>query len=452
MPIFDTFDLSYEFYLRNMGAADASFSIRQADGTYPDVPQFTLPPGLTPREYYDRMISVMRTMPLAVQSQFTFGYHVERQWYSDGSPEYRVHEACIDALSATNIDVPTRFLKFPFDSFLVRFPKNYTRENESTPALRAMLVTTLIEAKQQNSTVISDEYGGLIRVSVNKKDAEKVRKLVMFLCFNTSEGDPSAFNFVKFPIADGDESLETAFSHALLRSEDNDVQRAKEREARNFTTPFAGCEICETDGRRKCAEHRHPDDGYWPSRDFYHRLLKIAAGVVFFATGASKEKLIEQVKLPRAERKRIARESGERARDVERPVYEVGRALILPRPEVERGVYEPDGLHACAGCQHVYAVHGRGKCPIGECVCSGFDTGRHLSYGYIRTGHWHFYCIGPKKEAKEKHNYVLRWVAPTIVRADLPLKPTKKLTYEVRAPRGEVTMADPSRIEEAESA
>jgi hypothetical protein len=61
----------------------------------------------------------------------------------------------------------------------------------------------------------------------------------------------------------------------------------------------------------------------------------------------------------------------------------------------------------------------RGRAAGGEESDDASDEDRSLRFGHIRQGHLRFTPCGPR----EDRSYVLRYIAPTIVRADLPLAP-----------------------------
>jgi hypothetical protein len=124
--------------------------------------------------------------------------------------------------------------------------------------------------------------------------------------------------------------------------------------------------------------------GYWPSIGFRQDIAALTVGVCFFAIG--KTKVIEEAHLPRQQRRELER-SGE-----PRFIFDVGRTIEIPRPLYDSKVYD---------------------------TTENEPTGRHLNYSHIRSGHLRWQKKGGKGS---KGRYDLIFVAPTVVRPDLPMK------------------------------
>lgn len=395
---FDHFDLSYEAYLT---------------GLYP-----TVPAGLSSEQYYDYMIRRIRQDP-RLWAHTGFGFVIERGWYAQNRPEFKVYPGIMAALENTHVEIDAKFFKMPFSAFMIRFPHHFLREDENSPYVRAMIATIVREPVTSRTIMVDDAPMG-----ISDSGAPEVDKLVIYVCFDTDE---PFFNFFKFPLIHG-ATIQNTFDTTTMRSDGESVKDVPE----------------------------YARDGYWPSRKLYGRLLQIVVGTAFFGIGRDRQKknqVVEEDQLPRHERRRIAKETGERTRDVKRPSFVVGRDIELPRFEPE--TREPTEVHPdseCASCGDPFKLHSghsgkRHACIAPECQCLEWNSGRHISYGYIRCGHLHYYCVGKRKglQPGEELSYELRWVDPHAVRADLPFGPPK--ARAVKEPKNPIVSADITRLQ-----
>jgi hypothetical protein len=151
----------------------------------------------------------------------------------------------------------------------------------------------------------------------------------------------------------------------------------------------------------------HPppgDDGYWPTAEFQRRILGLVVGTLFFAIGG---KLTERDRPSVSEglrNKKLLKKSKGTIGSA-RKGYVVGQDILLPKSY--RSIRNP----FLAG------------------------EGNRLTHGHIRCGHLRWQPHGPRGNPS---SYELIFIAPTVVRPDLPLKP--KLTdHVVKAPSGRTT-------------
>lgn len=388
---FDEFDLCYESYLT---------------GKFPDVR-----PGLDSEDFYTAVIGELRQDP-ARYAQGAFGLSIEQGWYAQNRPEFKVYPGIIAALERTHVEIDSKFFKMPFPSFMVRFPHLFLRESDAAPYVRAMIVTTVREPLPKRTRMIDGTS-----IAISSPGDPIVDKLVIFVCID------NGLNFFKFPLIPG-QTIQHAFNAARLRSDGSEVKQEAEFD-------------------------RH---GYWPSRALYMRLLQIAVGTAFFAIGRDRQKkhtLVEAEQLSRQERRQIARATGTRTRDASRPRFVVGREIELPRFESEaKEKTEVDPVAECASCGCQAAAHtGAGRsCSSEDCQCLQWDSGRHISYGYIRSGHLHFYAVGPRNPKEgDTNGYELRWIDPHPVRPDLPFGVPK--ARSLRPPTNEIISADITRLQ-----
>lgn len=324
------------------------------------------PPIEDPHEFYD--------LQGLVESKLM---HDERDWHVAGCPEYRVFPALVDALAATDIDIRCPHLRLPFRTFAISLPERSIREHEDAPWVEALLVSEIREplALLDKSDLVTVLDGGA-RIVKRPVGAPQVRKLILSVALSHRPGDPldleRRYHGVRVPMLD-EQTLEECFK---LVGE-NPVQR----------------------------EHQRQQGGYWMEVDFSMRLGAIALGVSFFAIGRTREQqphpMCEPARRPRAERRREQRELG-----AERKVFDVGRALVLPKPlEGPRSEVDPN---------------------LPE------DQRRHLSHGHVRSGHLRWQRYGSRQE---EGRYELIFVPPTVVRPDLPLKP-RATPHEIRPSEG----------------
>lgn len=131
----------------------------------------------------------------------------------------------------------------------------------------------------------------------------------------------------------------------------------------------------------------HVREGYWPSEEFFTSLIKLAVGVVFLAIGAHKTVCEDKPNVAeRLREEKLVKRNGENARPKLR--FSVGKDIKLPRE-----------------------IHDETR--------DSSLTGRELKYGHIRCGHLRRQPTGSRTAPV----YKIIFIPPTVVRADLPLKP-----------------------------
>lgn len=133
-------------------------------------------------------------------------------------------------------------------------------------------------------------------------------------------------------------------------------------------------------------------DGTITGEDALRRIIALALGSALFAVGANARLVRPVGRPPEARKKRQGRRADRRP------------------PEPRRWVLGAD-----------ISLPGRADRPAG----AGADTddedapGRSLRWSHVRQGHLRLTPTGPRSDRR----YVLRYIAPTIVRPDLPLAP-----------------------------
>jgi len=401
-PQFDTFGTAWDHY---------------HEGLLP-----ILPGSLALPEFYDAICKGTLHAVSGADDMIgsSIGFFIERAWYMLGEPQFKVYPAILDALVNTHVEIDAAHLKLPFGTFLVRFPKGHYRERPGAPYVRSMLVTTVVEPPTLPGAggAPTKHFPGGTIVDASAPRSAWSQKLVLFACFEAQSSDIDAqFNYFKFPLVPGKTIRET-FEATKTREETDTVPASKT---------------------------------YWPSRVCYDALLKIAVGTAFFGIGRDREEggVVRAERLTGRERKAISRKTGEPKGGVSRPCFSVGRDLVLPSHEFPeaRGPVVHAAEAVCAACAHRHDTHIErgGGCSTGLCGCAEFDSGRHLTTGHIRSGHLHWYRTGSRKA--EEGTYTIKWIAPTVVRPDLPLVPVR--TRAIKPPSGRIVSVDMARVEPA---
>ena len=67
---------------------------------------------------------------------------LELKWYDNGNPYYKVYPGVLGLLTDVKIDIPCKFLKLPFESFVVRLPKEDNPFQVCGRTIKAFMVGT----------------------------------------------------------------------------------------------------------------------------------------------------------------------------------------------------------------------------------------------------------------------------------------------------------------------
>lgn len=261
---------------------------------------------------------------------------IEAVWQLHRNPEYRVYSAMCDALAATNLNVGCSHLRLPYPAFNIRFPIAAALGDPDEPSPIGLSVASLRGRIDR---------GAEVALSVN--------------------GEPAALVVIaRFPNDAFD--VGPGLVMPLDRSRTVEQQLAR-------LDPF------------RPADHDHRIR--YLSHKTWERLLKIALGVTFLATGKHRARVVEQVVPPRHERRRHEKSSG--AKGAWPLAFSVGRELVLPRPE----------------------SHGKGN--------EAGSQGKELRWSHIRSGHFRWQATGPREGPND---YELIFIEPTVVRRDLPAR------------------------------
>lgn len=176
-----------------------------------------------PEEYYKIVQSGTLTLALQEgQEGFRAEHnrcHAEREWYGNGVPYYKLYPAVIPMFSDISIDVPTKYLTLPFNSFCIRFPEE---DNllvlQSGRAVRAMLCC---EAKR----VVRDDAD---LKNLDGSMMEHMRQI--YLWIDTGEFDDVGMpilNYLHLP-CEPEMSIEKAFTLLPHDPSDMTLQQAGE--------------------------------------------------------------------------------------------------------------------------------------------------------------------------------------------------------------------------------
>lgn len=287
----------------------------------------------------------------------------EHMWYRFAKPYYKLYPGLLLGLAGISIDIDCGLLKVPFPAFKVHFPENYFRETEGSPCVRGILISGRRKG---------DKYFGA---------SDKLP-----LVFD-DDADP---NFLAIDIDCGDEEAHLARDvkieepckpYALLETTEGKTISERLEEIRQLKTINA-------------------ETGYFPSPEFQASLLRIAVGICFFAINSHQ---VIHRDLPENLRKALERaeqdKSPKRLKKIKSQIdsmgyrhgFTVGREIQIPKFQTQTG----------------------------EDASQGSLTHRQLKFSHIRTGHMKWQPYGPKLEQRK-----LIFVAPTIVRPDLPLGQT----------------------------
>lgn len=297
----------------------------------------------------------------------------EYRWYRLNQPRYRVYPNMVAALSRVSIDIDAVHLRLPFATFAIELPKDYFRESETSPYLKGMLV----HCRRRDSHAAdhdSFDYG----VRYTRGGEHKV-----------VEGDQS-------PDSNDVMIVDLDFGDEVITS------RLSGQPEMNACKPFAVFDVDagKTISERFDAMPETPltDDGYMPSTEFQKACLRIAVGIAFFAVNDHEviERVIPEGYRERRERaiktgnkKLLQKVSNEIKNTGNANTFVVGRELVINE--------HPDDA-------------ARQECASGA---------RQLHWGHVQGAHLRWQPHGPR----EAPDYKLIFVAPMLIRPDLPMRP-----------------------------
>ena len=322
----------------------------------------------TPQSYYEQASKARFLKARAAGRELTdvegvdhTAQMIEASWYASGRPYYRIFPPYIDVFSRTSLNVPCKYIKTPYASFVIRFPQGHEPLLQSQP-VRALLVS-------------------LLPPDPAKRSAETHRDAMLVLSVQASrEGQQNSG------------SSRSAFSSPLLGFrlyEDRTVDEAIHHGVAESKTL-----LLTKQGQRM-------DDGHALTRiEAFDPLLRIAVAVMFLATGG--DKVISPDVL-----------GADLAKYLEAVRCQDQATL---RRLQDKAVRRRGQLGFTVGREH-YATEGiLGRTSQG--LSSGnaeASRGRELSYQHQRCGHLHLYWTGPGRATPE-----MKFVSQITVRADLP--------------------------------
>jgi len=284
-------------------------------------------------------------------------------WHDSLEPEYKVWPAAIAALAATKIEIGCEHLRLPFPSIAIRLPHDFVQE-PGKPVIHSVF-----------ATIFRNTHGGSFATTSLDASPTPRSRFLDTRWRNLGEDVPAIFSVsMKWKEDQGPFDDDSFFVVSIgLKPGETIDERLQKVESRSSEVTSVGTR-------------------YVPSIKLVREMLSLAIGTAFMATGRVKKErpIVAPEKRPRAERRRFEKEhDGD-----EQPTFVVGRDLILPR---EDGVATPKEA---------------GETGPGE------GEGRQLKFGHFRTGFLRWHPSGPRTAP----TYDLIFVAPTLVRSDLPLK------------------------------
>jgi hypothetical protein len=290
----------------------------------------------------------------------------ELAWHHFLQPEYKVWPAAIAALASTSVEIDCKHMRLPFPAITLRMPTDFMRE-EGKPAIENVLCTIVRNdgnSSYPTTSMEGSETSGLRLDGVSwSSRGERVPAVLMIAM---------KFNDPRFSFGHG----YMLFTLGLRAG-----QSLRER-------------LEKLDVEKLLADPRRYQTGYVPSAKLIRDIFSVVIGCAFLATSRlRKDKpIVTPGKNPRPERRRFEKKHGK-----PQPTFDVGRDLVLPRAS---GVPTP----AETGEQG-----------------PGEGAGRQLKHSHYRTGFMRYQPYGPR--GGEQH-YELIFIEPTMVRPDLPVKPT----------------------------
>jgi hypothetical protein len=291
----------------------------------------------------------------------------EAEWIKNGSPYYKVWPEMADALSNISIEIDAKRLVLPFNTYSIRLPKTECfRETPTSPAVCSMLVH-----KEDYLLDLAKEFGmkalsAFLQTEAAPKD-DRDYSLMIHYQFDTEKDCDWMGWYFRMGIKEGE-----------LLSEQFDV----------FWDESAQYLI-----------------GYNPSKEFTERLLKLAISVAFFGVHNHEviapdipNRYIERYHRATAKRDTVeAKKLLDRAKKMGHFGWKIGSEISLPQPIVRH-------------------INDRGST----------GQGNELTFGHLRSGHMRLQQVGKRDDP----SYELIFIAPTVVRPDLPIRSTRGFRIE----------------------
>lgn len=277
-------------------------------------------------------------------------------WEDDGKPYIKLFPAVTEMLATTKIDIDCQHVKFPFQSFEVRFPMSHNPMVEDTQwPLRSMLVSSIQTVEGQ----FGQQMLGLQPAKISTQ-----RQVVLWLDFGEThstmgiKGEP-VFFFLNLHLVDG-KSVQDVLNDA---------------HERGIEAP-----------------------GYVPSPAFCRSATAIAIAMTFFLNNQH-ELVAPDIHRRFIDRWHKAKKRGDKkelktvlaqSKKLGHGGWTVGEEIELPRPQV---------------------VHHDKPTTEGHSV-----SGWELHFSHIRSGHMRLQWMG----TGENRHAELIFIRPTVVRPDLP--------------------------------
>jgi len=128
-------------------------------------------------------------------------FNSELDWYRGKQPYYKVYPDYVELFMKTKLHVPTKFLRLPFSSILIRFPKENTYPNASGHPVR-----TILASEYNSELLIGDPVPG-----------EK-RRMQIWIDIGEKESD-----FGKFDLSKTLDGPVYSFCHLIMKDDENDT-------------------------------------------------------------------------------------------------------------------------------------------------------------------------------------------------------------------------------------
>ena len=359
------------------------------------------------QEFYAKQIasSVTRKDDLVALHGHSYGMEaqslsIEHSWLKEGCPYYKIWPGVFDQFASTRMDIDTKFLKAPHNTFAIYFPKLEDplisfKIYGKTFAVSSILVShfTSEEINQSRQT-----YGLM----------KSIKELFNDKAFSKLNIDEYNTSIIKIRIEfKSNEFQDRYFSGVEL----SDYMK---EQCKNVNPPgeffrnvpiISNATIEDVIGEFvdvKAYDDASPEEVVPAS--VIETCFRILIGIYFVSTGSQKvleydvlSKHLEAYrKMKEEENSKKVKEYEIKARQKGKYGWNVGverkdRHLILPR-----------------GMTYEEALREAGS--------------RKLLYQHTRGGHWHLYWIGSKGSQKP----VVKWVEETTVKPDLPIRPLKR--------------------------
>jgi hypothetical protein len=282
----------------------------------------------------------------------------EMEWFKMGCPYYKIWPSMAHALSNISIEIDSKYLCLPFPSYEICLPKNPIFQE--TPDSPG--VCSILVHKE-------DYLGTMARGVGFEKIANDIHEI----------------------------GLKDGRDWSLMIHYQLDADLDKDWRGWYFRMGMKdGIPISEQ-FKKFWEKSEHYNDGYEPSMEFCQKLLKLSIAVAFFGIHQHEmvmpdipNRLIERyhnaiAKKDESEAKKLL----EKAKKMGHFGWRCGSEIDLPQPLVKHITDEKTG-----------------------------QTRRELTFGHIRSGHLRLQPVGKR----ENPDYELRFIPPTTVRPDLPLR------------------------------